>query len=258
VARRSPAFPAPLDRALTPYALPEPGTWLVLCDVHVPFHDRQTVELAVDDARRRKITGVLFNGDTLDMHELSRFDKSPDEPRYVEEVDLGRQLLKWMRHRLPRAVFVWKDGNHEERLYKYLVQRAPALFGLITIPELLRFDDVGVEYVTDRRVVQAGKLSVIHGHEYPGSATSPVNPARGLFLKAKGNAICGHHHQTSEHHEPTITGKPQGAWSVGCACGLSPGYMPLNKWNNGFAFVHFDGTGWFGVDNKRVIEGQVL
>lgn len=258
--KRAPQLPEPLDRSLRPYVLPEAGWWLVLCDIHLPFHDRVTVELAVAAARKRGVVGVQLNGDTLDMHELSRFDKSPDDPRYRDEVDMGVQLLAWLRHRLPKAVIVWKDGNHEERLRSYLCGKAPALHGLrgMDIPGQLEFDRFGVQYVSDRRVVQAGKLNIVHGHEYPGGATSPVNPARGLFLKAKGNALCGHHHQPSEHHEPTITGKPQGAWSVGCACGLTPYYSPLNKWALGFALVHFDAAGDFEVENRRVIGGRVV
>src|SRR5262249_32958456 len=150
--------------------------------------------------------------------------------------------------------------NHEERLLHYLMSRAPALFGLdvLTMDSLLKLSACGVEYVGDRRVVQAGRLNVIHGHEYRPGITTPVNPARGRFLRAKSAALGGHFHQSSEHHEPTITGKPQGAWSVGCACGLSPPYMPLNRWNLGFALVHVGAQGDFEVRNLRVIGGQVV
>lgn len=116
----------------------------------------------------------------------------------------------------------------------------------------------GVGHVADRRVIRLGKLNVIHGHEYRPGVQAPVNPARGIFLRAKSAVLCGHFHNTSEHHEPTITGKPQGAWSVGCACALDPFYMPLNKWNRGFALVHVGRGGDFRVENKRVINGEMV
>ncbi len=257
---RSPSLPEPIDRSHHPYKLPLAGWWLILGDTHIPFHDKKTIELAVDFARRRRAVGVLLNGDQLDAHELSRFDKSPDDPRYVDEIGMGRQFLDWLRYRLPKAVIVWKDGNHDERLQSYLCSRAPALFGLdvLTIPHLLNFAQHGVEYVTDRRVIHAGKLNVIHGHEYRPGIQAPVNPARGLFLRAKSVALTSHFHQVSEHHEPNINGKQQGAWSVGCACGLNPFYMPLNKWSLGFALVNVYGQDDFAVENKRVIAGQVV
>lgn len=255
-----PRLPDPIDRSHRPYVLPVQGWWLVIGDVHLPFHDRVTIELAIEMARRRRAVGVLLNGDLLDCHELSRFDKSPLDPRYVDEVQMGRQFLAYVRHRMPKAVIVWKDGNHEERAQSYLFSRAPALFGLdvLTIPHLLDFAGFGVEYVTDRRVIHAGKLNIIHGHEYRPTIQTPVNAARGLFLRAKSVAMTNHFHQVSEHHEPNINGKPQGAWSVGCACHLSPFYMPLNRWSSGFALVNIYGQDEFSVENKRVISGQVV
>lgn len=257
--KRGPELPEAVDRDSVPYSLGE-GRWLVLADIHLPFHDRTTVELAVAQAQKRGVKGVLLNGDLLDFHELSRFDRTPDDPRYPDEIKKGREFLTWLRGKLPRAEVVWKDGNHEERLFTYLCRRAPELFGLdvLTIPNLLEFDKHQITYVTDKRVIRAGKLNIIHGHEYRPTIQAPVNPARGLFLRAKGNAICSHFHQTSEHHEPTIHGKPQGAWSIGCACGLSPLWMPLNKWNHGFAFVELFVLGEFAVRNLRVLNGEVV
>lgn len=236
------------------------GWWLVLGDVHIPHHDRKTVELAVAEAKRRKCKGVLLNGDILDSHEVSRHDRDPSALRYVDEVERGKQFLGWLRKQLPSARIIYKHGNHDERLDAYIIGRAPALFGLegVNLESILHFEDYSIESVRDRRVVQLGHLNVIHGHEYPGGASSSVNPARGLYLKARSVAMCGHHHRTSEHHARDIKGKSEAAWSVGCACDLSPRWMPLTDWNHGFAFVHLDKGGEFGVENKRVLNGRLL
>ncbi len=112
--------------------------------------------------------------------------------------------------------------------------------------------------MADNRIVSLGRLNVIHGHEYKGGVSSPVNPARGLYLKARSVAMAGHHHQTSEHHTRDIRGKAEAAWSLGCACFLSPGYMRFNHWNHGFAFVTLDESGEFMVENKRVMGGKIV
>ncbi len=255
-----PKLPEPVDRNSSPVCLEDPGTWLVLADTHIPFHDRRTIELAIGLAKKEKVNGVLLNGDILDSHELSDFDKTPNDPRYPDEIQKGREFLEYLRYQLPKVRFVFRDGNHEERLFRYLCRRAPALFGLdvLTLPSLLHFDEFGVEYVTDKRVIRLGRLNVIHGHEYRPAVQVPVNPARGIFLRAQSVVLVGHWHQTSEHHQPTIAGKPQGAWSTGCACGLAPLYSPLNKWNNGFAIVRIWGDGDFAVRNMRVIDGKIV
>lgn len=255
-----PTLPDPINLDFAPLEIDTPGWWLILSDIHIPYHDRAAIECAVQYAKSFKPAGVLLNGDILDSHQLSRFDKTPDDPRYVSEVEAGQRLLAYLRHNFQRSRLVWKEGNHEERLFAYLINQAPALFGLpcLSLPRLLDFVRYGVEFVGDRRVISLGKIHVIHGHEYRPGIQAPVNPARGLFLRTKSNSLCGHFHQTSEHHEPTIARRPMGAWSTGCLCNLSPRYMPLNKWNVGFAMVRLSGGGNFEVRNLRLINGEIV
>lgn len=261
MSRLTAKIPEPVLCSYEPCQITKPGNWLVISDIHVPYHDVRTIELAIHDARKAKASGLLINGDLLDSHELSTYDKDPGAPRYQEEIDLAKMLLRYMRQQLPNARMVYKAGNHEERLSRYLMRQAPALFGLegVTIPFLLDLPSFKIDFVGDKRVIRLGKLNVLHGHEYRPPVTAPVNPARGMFLRAKAPIMTGHFHQTSEHHEPTITGKPQGAWSVGCACQLSPAYSPLNKWNLGYALVKINNKeGDFSVRNMRVADGKVV
>lgn len=258
-ARAVPKLPEPFPRSYTPYQIHD-GLWLVLSDVHLPYHDVPAIEAAIRVAKKRKIMGVLLNGDMLDSHEISRFDKDPSKPRYQAELKAWNLFATYLRYQFPTADVVFKEGNHEERLYSYLMQKAPALFGLeeTSLPTLMKLEKHGIQHVGDCRVVRIGKLNLIHGHEYKPNIQTPVNPARGLFLRTKGLAACGHFHQTSEHHEPTITMKPQGCWSTGCLCQLNPPYMPLNKWNHGFCLIDCTSKGDFHVENFRIMDGKVL
>ena len=256
-----PPLPPSIPRSYEPLQVDTPGWWLVLSDLHIPYHEEQAVQAAVEAGMDAGAVGVLLNGDILDYHELSDYDKDPTAPRYREERECGLAFFAYLRARFPKADTIYKAGNHEERLERYVMRRAPALFGLelISLPALMELDRFGVKWVGDKRVVRLGKLNVLHGHEYTDrQVASPVNPARGLFLKTKGNALCGHHHQTSEHHEPTITGRPQGCWSTGCLCQLCPQWKPLNKWGHGFALVRVDSGGGFHVRNLRILDGKVV
>jgi hypothetical protein len=122
--------------------------------------------------------------------------------------------------------------------------------------EVLKLTDLGIELISDLRPISLGKLSVIHGHEYARSVFSPVNPARGLFLRGKTTAMCGHHHQVSQHSERTLEGKQLSTWSLGCLCNLNPQYMPLNNWSHGFAIVDVESSGDFHVDNIKIVNGK--
>jgi hypothetical protein len=105
--------------------------------------------------------------------------------------------------------------------------------------------------------MKAGWLDIIHWHEFASSVFSPVNVARGLYLRWKVSAIQWHNHQTSEHTETDMNGKIVTTWSLGCLCGLHPQYMPINKWNHWFAIVEVD---WedFEVRNKRIYKWKIL
>ena len=105
--------------------------------------------------------------------------------------------------------------------------------------------------------MKAGDLNIIHGHEFGGSVFSPVNIARGLFLRGKVSAMQGHNHQSSEHSESNMNGELTTTWSLGCLCELHPAYLPINKWNHGFAIVDIDGQN-FEVRNKRIHKGKIL
>ena len=253
-------IPESVESTYKPLCIRGPGRWLILNDAHFPYHDVPTLSVALEKAKKDRVTGFLLNGDLLDCHWISRHNKEPSAPRYCEEIAVGNQFLDYLKYRFPKTRIVFKAGNHEERLRVYIIQNAEALFGLeaVTLPSLLELRRRGIEWVEDKRVIRLGKLNAIHGHEYPGGIQSPVNPARGLFLRAKASSIAGHHHQTSEHFEPDIKGTPHGAWSIGCACDLNPKYAPLNRWNHGFAIVELDSRGDFAVRNFRVIDGTLV
>lgn len=251
-------FPESVSKEWAPLTIDRPGHWLLIGDIHLPCHDRTVIELAVRQAKRDGAVGVLLNGDVLDCHELSTHDKDPSLPRYVDEVKLGRQLMAWLRAEFPKGRIVYKLGNHEARLNRYVSSRAPAIEALegVGLPSILKTADHGVDVVSDKTIIRLGKLNVIHGHEYKGAGG--VNPARWLYLRARSVAITSHFHRTSEHHAKDISGRHEAAWSIGCACDLHPDYAVLNEWNHGFAMVDADSDGGFVVRNMRVLNGKVV
>jgi hypothetical protein len=107
--------------------------------------------------------------------------------------------------------------------------------------------------------MKLNKLNGIHGHEYKGGISAPVNIARGLYLRGKVSAFQGHNHSTSEHSETDMNGEITTTWSIGCLSELHPAYCPLNKWNHGCAIVDLDENGIdYEMRNKRIRKGKVL
>ena len=240
------------------FQIDTPGQWLILGDLHIPQHEEGTIRLALAEAKKLRVAGIIINGDLLDSGAISFHKRHSLAPLYADEIAMGQVFLKHLRDSFPKARIIYKEGNHEERLDAYVMQNASALAGLsgISVPEFCGLSDLGIEWVGDSRVIRLGKLSVIHGHEYRGSGG--VNPARWLFLRAGDCAITSHFHRTSEHHDKNITGYKPACWSIGCACDEHPEWLPGNGWNQGFATVYLDNKGGFEVRNRRVISGKVV
>lgn len=259
------------DRPRNPYNLPPSDETeythfnlkaekvLGLFDVHIPFHSVEALTAAIDYGKKEKVDCIFLGGDTIDCFKLSRFVKDPTKRNFAEELNLFKDFITVLDKEFPKARKIFKMGNHEERYQNFLFEKAKELVGVeeFDLDNIIRARAKNIEIVKDKRITNFYGLNVIHGHEFNSGFFSPVNVARGLFLRAKTSAIQGHSHQTSEHTESNMNGKITTTWSVGCLAELHPQYAPINKWNHGFCVLHKTSRG-FDVDNKRIYKGKVL
>lgn len=258
------------DRPLNPYNLPKSDEavyepfkikakrLLILSDIHIPYHSVSALTCTFDYAKKEKPDAILLNGDTLDFFGLSRFMKDPKARSFAEELRAFKEFMDVLKKTFNAQIY-FKMGNHEERYFHFLWMKAHEIVGVeeFEIENILKARAEGIEVIKDKRIIKAGDLNIIHGHEFGGSVFSPVNIARGLFLRGKVSAIQGHNHQTSEHTESNMNGEIMTTWSMGCLCELNPAYLPINKWNHGFAIVDIEGSN-FDVRNKRIFKGKIL
>lgn len=232
---------------------------LLLYDIHIPFHDEAAVQVALQTARKEEVDCIVLGGDLMDFYACSSWERDPRLRDLKAELHLGERFLEVLRDTFKRAQIIYLEGNHEERLWRYAWRNVPELAQMeeLSLKEMLHCDDYGVRVVDGKKPLLAGPhLHILHGHEFGGFMTNPVNPARGLNLRAKVNATCGHFHQSSNHTEPGL-GHPVSTWSSGCLCNLHPRYRPINKWNHGFQIVELHRAAW-SLRNKKIIQGQVV
>jgi predicted phosphodiesterase len=243
-----------------PYKIPtNHNNILLLSDIHVPYHNIQALTLALKYGLDNGVNTILLNGDVIDFYAISRFEKDPRKRNFGHEVLMTRQFLTTLRRLFPNAAIYYKCGNHDVRYDHYIMRNAPDLLGMdeFSFESLMHLDQLDIAFIPDKQIIHAGKLTILHGHELGASVFSPVNIARGLFLRAKDSALCGHHHQASEHTEPNINGKVTTCWSVACLCELHPDYMPINKHHHGFAHITVSDNGDFEVSNYRIVNGKI-
>jgi predicted phosphodiesterase len=234
---------------------------LFVADNHIPFHEEGAIELAVKHGKQRGAKDVVILGDFLDHYQESDFCKQPDVSTLTQELEDGREALEWLRKQFPKGRIIFKEGNHEERfaikVHKCLPE-AGALLDNFTYDKL-GFKELNIELVNDRRRIDMGYLTAIHGHELGKGTAVLVNAARTLQLKAKDISICAHWHVPAQHRVRTLRRSHIGCWSLGCLCNLTPRYAPINDWELGFAVFHrIDEKGNFVIENKTIIGKMVV
>ena len=221
------------ETAFEPYIFKGHKKVLILSDIHVPYHSIDAITAALQYAKKSKPDALLLNGDTIDCHRLSRFIKDPKKRNFKLELDTFKAMFDIFEKELKCKIY-FKIGNHEERYEHFLYEKAGELVGI----EEFEFENIikararGIEIIGDKRPMK---------------------------LKAKVSCFQGHNHNSSQHSEPTLTGKLVTTWSLGCLSELHPQYMPLNKWNHGFAEVELDENGEdFEFHNYRIFKGKIL
>jgi len=253
-------LPESEEQEIKPYIIPSKCTRiLLLSDIHIPYHSIEALTLALDFGKEKKIDTIILNGDTIDFYLISRFQKDVRKRSIPHELEATRQFLSTLRQEFPQAHIIYKVGNHDARLRAYLMIKAPELLGIqeFELQNLLQLKSFNIDFVDDKVIMKLKALNILHGHEFGQNVFSPVNVARGLFLKANAIAIQGHNHQTSENTVTTLNGDMVTTWSTGCMCELQPDYLPYNKWNRGFAYIEVNGKE-FEVFNKRIKGDKVF
>ena len=114
---------------------------LVLSDIHIPFHDKKALNIALQYAK--ECDTILLNGDIIDFHGLSRFIKNPEKSFINREILIAKEFLELLRANF-KGEILYKIGNHEDRLTFYIFNKAPALWGVenVTLKSLLGLNEL--------------------------------------------------------------------------------------------------------------------
>jgi len=168
-----------------PYTLPDLKSVLLLSDIHIPYHSIDALTACFTYAENEQPDAVLLNGDTIDFFKLSRFAKDPKARSFAHELLAFKQFFEAVQKIFPAAKIYFKSGNHEERYDHFLWMKAGELDGVeeFKLENIIKARANGIEFIGDKRIIKLGHLNVLHGHEFGGSIFSPVNIARGLFLR---------------------------------------------------------------------------
>ena len=248
----------------SPFIIPDTVTKLgIISDVHIPFHNKENLNAALNFLQQKEINGLLLNGDIVDCYKSSYFLKDPRMRDMIDEFNMLREFIDNLNSMFDCPIF-YKLGNHEERIEMSVMRQIPELVHFVTFENCLSdggkfdFDEYKLTIIKDKRIVKFTRhLSILHGHEYRTGMFNPVGIARWLYMKARGNAACGHGHKKDSFAARSIEGKTIETNAIGCLCDMTPQYMPLNDWQAGFAIVKREDE-YYKFSNFLIENGRVL
>lgn len=188
---------------------------MVISDIHVPFHDEKALKVVYQYAKDYKPTRLIVNGDLVDFYGLSFFEKNTARRHNVqEEIDQASKILGKLRTIVgPKAEMVYLEGNHENRLQRYLWKN-PELEGIrdLRLPNLLdlagreiQFIGVTSDYWKDTSGhLEVGDALVTHGdNRLNGTSTSRYSgySARNSIVGLQQSIIMGHVHRLGKVYQ---------------------------------------------------------
>jgi len=151
---------------------------------------------------------------------------------------------------------IQEDGNHEDRLRKYLWSNSRALSSLrcLKVEKLFDLQEYDIEHIGyEEGLLINGVFVVTHGDMIRAHAGYT---ARGMFDKHGGCGMCGHSHRWGSSPKTNRFGV-WGWWENGCLCSLHPDWKQNPDWQQAFSLVHFTKSR-FWVEQIQVINRRFM
>ena len=230
----------------------ENGTVVIASDIHIPFQDDAAVRSFVKYCKEKQPEVVVLNGDVLDMFMLSRFTKGEGR-NPLEEMTMCQGFLDSLRKAVPNADIYYVIGNHENRLEKYVLTKAPDLASLIEdVFTLIKTSDYNVRGCAS--VTFNDNFVCKHG-TYIGnkSGLSAIKEMENSYM----SGATGHVHRGIVYRARKAGRKF--VWiETGCLCSLNPEYCILPNWCQGFATVEFKNGKVYKAKFLEIEKGKIL
>ena len=192
---------------------------------------------AYDSIRNPKC--VIIIGDFLDMYSVSAHSKDPKRKlSLLDEIEAANRRLDEIQSRAGSHV-TFVEGNHEDRLRRYIWDKAPELDGVTTVRGGLRLDERGWRFIPYRDYYRLGRVTYTHDIGRAG-----INAARQSLLDYGGNLVFGHSHRGAVVYQGEAKGASHFCMNVGWLGDVAQvDYMHRARaerdWQLGFGIVDY-------------------
>lgn len=249
-----------------------PGTYFVTGCVHAPWHNKKMFNAIYNFISKEgvKLSGIILDGDIVDLHSLSRHDigniplegvtldyEYREANKFLNEID---DLVSQNSVDNPSKIYIY--GNHEDRYRRTVNFVDMSKYGkaLLSPSDGLKLADREYSILEDWRsghVKLGDKLEINHG-EFVN-----VHTAKKTIDTYRKSVLYFHTHRFQIYTEGLV-----GGWNMGWGGDINApvfGYATRamkSSWMNGAALVTLDKDGYYYIqpllylNNKLIINGR--
>lgn len=238
---------------------------IVIPDSHVPHHNHRAFKLLHQIIRflRDKygddvVKRLILLGDFADVYFCNSHGKHPELfATLKEEVEAVNAELDKFDEMLPNTQKIYIEGNHEHRLERFILNKAPELFGITSIDHLFKMHERPLWTWIDYKATQLYRIgkSSLHVRHEPIATNAKLSSQR-----AKVSFIHGHTHRVEAASTVGLDGVEttvaSPGWLGDSRKDLVFGYC-RPEWQLGFATVWTDSeVPWFFYQSHRFAEDE--
>jgi predicted phosphodiesterase len=240
--------------------------WVIGSDFHAPWEHEEACELFYQITEDINPGKVVLLGDVINLDPMSRYDKIPGTPSWLEDVAASGRILGNVMQAAPDAEWEWYEGNHEIRLKKHLIRHDPIFYGQLTIMDLftISHNNEAIHNAKQWKYIEQSELFVedlnlvlAHGHKVrKHSGMSAFTHIDDLLL----SVVVGHAHRLGLYRKSSgrsryLHEQPLFGIETGCLCKYDIPYIEgkTTNWQHGFAVLTIDRS-----DEKPLIEPTIV
>ncbi len=142
--------------------MPKLEPLLIVPDTHIPYHDVRAWNLMLKVAKVLKPKHLVCIGDLADFYSVSSHSKDPSRIDSLSEelIEVNAALDQLDALGATDKKFV--EGNHEDRLRRYLQDKAPELHGVVGVEKLFNLKERGWHFTPYKKATKIGKCHFTH------------------------------------------------------------------------------------------------
>jgi hypothetical protein len=225
---------------------------LFLNDFQIPDHNQKLIQIIRGDfIPDFKPDFLHLLGDIVNFTQASKYDKPVDYKISLgDEIKIAKEvvysLVKAVRKVNPKCKVYWYQGNHEQRLEKYLSRNAEALaeivddFGepIVTVPHLMNLKAHDITWIPYYESKMVGGYELEHGDI---ARMKAGFTAQAMIDRRGHSGISGHTHRLA--FVTRNQGGDEKFWiEAGSLCNHNPNprYVKKPDWTGGFTVAILD------------------